>query len=151
MRLFVAAFVLAAVVPAGAHHPFTPYYDASKLTVVTGVVVELRYANPHAVLIVDGTTSDGRSGRWAFEGLAPGAYKYRNVKDVREMLRAGTRITISGWAARDPAAPAFSASEVTFDDGSKMVFGSLTPGASDGWHCAREPCPAYRYPWVPSN
>ena len=150
MKLFVAAFVLAAVVPAAAHHPFTPYYDASKLVSVTGVVTELRFVNPHAVLIVDGTTTDGRSGKWGFEGLPPGTFLYRGVKDVKEKLRAGTPITISGWAAKDPAARVFSASEVTFADGSKLVFGSLTAGAGDNWHCGTEPCP-YRYPEVASN
>ena len=100
MRLFVAAFVLATVVPARAHHPFTPYYDASKLVSVTGVVVELRDVNPHVVLIVDGTTTDGRSGLWAFEGLPPNAFQYRGLKDFREKLRTGTRMTISGWAAK---------------------------------------------------
>ena len=151
MRSFVPAFVLAAFVPAHAHHPFTPYYDASRLVSVTGVVIELRYVNPHTVLIVDGMATDGRSGKWAFEGLPPNAFQRGGVKDVRERLRAGTHITISGWAAKDPAAPAFSASEVTFADGSKMLFGSLTAGSSDRWRCGTEPCPAYRYPEVPSN
>jgi hypothetical protein len=69
MRLFVAALVLAAAtVPTFAHHPFTPFYDASKPVSLTGVVVELRNINPHIALIVDGTLPDGRSGRWAFEG-----------------------------------------------------------------------------------
>lgn len=147
MRLFVAAFVLATVVPARAHHPFTPYYDASKLVSVTGVVVELRDVNPHVVLIVDGTTTDGRSGLWAFEGLPPNAFQYRGLKDFREKLRTGTRMTISGWAAKDPTARAFGGKEVTFADGSKMLFG---PGGSDRWRCSSEPCP-YRYPKVPSN
>jgi hypothetical protein len=150
MRLFVAAFILAAVVPARAHHPFTPYYDASRLVSVTGEVVELRFTNPHAVLIVDGTTTDGRSGKWAFEGLPPNAYQRQGVPGVREKLRRGTQMTISGWAARDPAARAFSAREVTFADGSTMTFGSVTAGASDNWHCGSEPC-RYRYPEVPSN
>ena len=146
MRLFVAAFVLAAVVPARAHHPFAPYYDASKLVSVTGVIVELRARNPHVVLIVDGTTIDGRSGLWAFEGLPPNAYQYRGLKDFREKLSPGTQLTISGWAAKDPTARAFSGSEVTFADGSKMLFGP-TPAAGDGWRCSPEPCSStYSYP-----
>ena len=149
MRLLIAAFVLAAVVPAGAHHPFTPYYDASKLVSVTGVIVELRDLNPHVVLIVDGTTTDGRSGKWAFEGFPPSVYQRRGMTDFREKLRTGTRMTISGWAAKDPTARAFSGREVTFADGSKMPFGP-EPGASDGWRCSSDPCP-YRYPEVPSN
>ena len=148
MRLFAAALVLAAVVPARAHHPFTPYYDASKLVPVTGVVVEFRINNPHVVLIVDGTTPDGRAGLWAFEGFPPNAFARRGSKDFREKLRTGTRMTISGWAAKDPAARAFSGREVTFADGSKMIFGG-SPDEGDRWRCNAEPCP-YSYPEVPS-
>ena len=150
MRLFVAALVLAAVYPARAHHPFPPYYDASQLVSVTGVVVELRDVNPHVVLIVDGTTTDGRSGKWAFEGLPPNVYQYRGLKDFRDRLRTGTRMTISGWAAKDPAARAFSGREVTFADGSTMLFGISAPGEGDGWRCSADPCP-YSYPAVPAN
>jgi len=141
MRLFVAAFVFAAVVPVTAHHPFTPYYDASTLVSMTGVVVEFRVVNPHVVLIVDGTAPGGRSGRWAFEGFPPNVFRRQGPTDFREKLSTGTRITISGWAAKDPAARAFSGREVTFADGSTMSFGP-TPG--DRWKCA-EPCP-YKYP-----
>ena len=143
MRLFVAALVLAAVVPAAAHHPFTPYYDASKPVSVTGVVVELRAVNPHAVLIVDGTLPDGRSGRWAFEGSPPNAFARRQA-DFREKLRPGTRVTLSGWPAKNPTARAFSGREVTFADGSKMLFGT-TPEEGDRWSCSSGPCP-YTYP-----
>jgi hypothetical protein len=66
MKFFVVALILTAVVPAGAHHPFTPYYDASELVSVAGVVVEFRVVNPHVALIVDGTLSGGPAGRWAF-------------------------------------------------------------------------------------
>ena len=148
MRLVVAAFVLAAVVPARAHHPVTSYYDMSQQVPVTGEVVEFRVNNPHVVLIIDGTTPDGRSGLWAFEGFPPNAFERRGPKDFREKLRTGTRITISGWAAKDPTARAFSGREVTFADGSKMLFGT-TPGEGD-WRCNAEPCP-YTYPEVPSN
>ena len=110
----------------------------------------MRFVNPHAVLIVDGTTTDGRTGKWGFEGLPPGTFQYRGAKDVKDKLLVGTRITISGWAAKDPAVRVFSASEITFADGSTMVFGSLTPGSDDRWHCNPEPC-AYRYPPVPLN
>jgi hypothetical protein len=149
VRLFLAILVLAAVVPARAHHPFTPYYDASNLVSVTGVIVELRASNPHVVLIVDGTTTDGRSGLWAFEGLPPSAFQYRGVRDFREKLRAGTRMTISGWAATDPTVRAFSGREVMFADGTAMPFGG-TPAQSDLWRCSSEPCP-YTYPDVPSK
>lgn len=143
MRFWLPALVVIAVLPAGAHHPFTPYYDASKLASISGPIVELRSINPHLVLIVEGTGPDGRTGRWAFEGSAPNAL-IRRVPDYKERLKLGTRITISGWAAKDPAARAFSAREITFADGTTMLFGTSAP--SDGWQCS-SPC-AYTYPQV---
>ena len=129
-----------------AHHPFTPYYEASKPGSITGVIAELRDINPHVVLIIEGTGPDGRTGRWAFEGLPPNAFLRRGLKDFRERLRPGTTITISGWPAKDPQARAFSAGTVTFADGTTMVFGSTMPTSSDGWRCASDPCPQYTYP-----
>jgi hypothetical protein len=144
MRFCLPALIAIAVLPAGAHHPFTPYYDASKPGSVTGVVAELRYINPHVVLIVEGPGPDGRTGRWAFEGLPPNVFVRRGVKDLRERLRPGTRITISGWPAKDPQARAFSGREITFADGATMPFGS-TPEDADRWSCGAAPC-SYSYP-----
>ena len=149
MRLFGAAFVLvttAAAVPGLAHHSFTPYYDASTLVSLTGVVVEARSINPHVVLVVEGTLADGRSGRWAFEGFQPLVFTRDGGKAFKNRFRAGMRITISGWPAKDPAARAFSGREVTFEDGSKILFGH-TPEEGDRWQCR---C-TYRYPEVTSN
>jgi hypothetical protein len=144
MRFWLPALVAMAVVPAAAHHPFTPYYDASRPASITGVVAELRTVNPHVVLIIEGTGPDGTTGRWAFEGIPPNALR-RQQKDFEQRLKPGTKITISGWAAKDPKARAFFGREITFADGSKMSFGS-TPEASDSWQCP-DPCP-YKYPDV---
>jgi len=145
MRFWLPALIAIAVLPAGAHHPFTPYYDASKPGSITGVVADLRVANPHVVLIIDGTAPDGRTGLWAFEGSAPNAF-LRRQKDFRERLQPGTRIRISGWPAKDPEARAFSGREITFADGSTMLFGS-TPDEADQWSCGASPC-SYTYPDV---
>jgi len=144
MRFWLPALVTIAVLPAAAHHPFRAYYDAARPGAVTGVVAELRMINPHVVLIVDGTGPDGRTGRWAFEGLPPNAFRYRGVTDLRERLTPGTRLTISGWPATDPDVRAFSGNEITFADGSTIPFGSAPPQEGEGWIC-ESPC-GYTYP-----
>lgn len=134
MRFWLPALVAIAVLPVGAHHPFTPYYDASKLASISGPIVELRTTNPHVVLVIDGTGPDGRTGRWAFEGSPPNAF-LRRQKDYKERLKPGTTVTISGWPAKDPQARAFSGGTITFADGTTMIFGSTIPGAGDSWQC----------------
>ena len=141
MKFWLPALFAIAVIPAAAHHPFTPYYDVSRPVSVTGVVAELRMVNPHAVLILEGTGPDGTTGRWAFEGIPPNALR-RQQRDSEARLKPGTRITISGWPAKDPTARAFFGREVTFPDGAKMRFGS-TPENSDGWKCSSDPCPYF--------
>src|SRR3954470_19508402 len=122
MRFWLPALVAVAVASAGAHHPFTLYYDASKPGAVTGVVTELRVINPHVVVIVDGAGPDGRTGRWAFEGFPPNVFLRRGFQDFKDKLQPGARVTISGWPAKDPNVPVFSGHVVTFADGSTMPF-----------------------------
>lgn len=143
MKFWLSAIVALTVLPVGAHHPFAPFYDASKPATVSGSIVELRAVNPHVVLIVDGTAPDGRTGRWAFEGFPPSALQ-RRQSDFKERLKPGTTVTISGWSATEAQARAFSGREVTFADGTKMLFGS-TP-EENHWSCGA-PC-AYAYPEV---
>jgi hypothetical protein len=147
MRLWLVV-MLAVAVPLSAHHPFTPYYDASKHEFLTGVVAELRLINPHVVLIVDVTDPQARRGRWGFEGLPPSAFSRLGV-DLKKKLQPGTQITISGWPAKDPKARVFSGHEVTFPDTSKLVFG---PSSEEGdrWKCIDGPCP-FKYPEVPAR
>jgi hypothetical protein len=151
MRSPLSAFCLPVLVAitvtsVAAHHDAYTYYDATKLVSISGPIVELRTVNPHAVLVIDGTAPDGRTGRWAFEGIPPNAYQHRGLKDYKARLMPGTRITISGWAAKDPQARAFSANLITFEDGSTMVFGGKTLEPSQ-WTCPSQRC-VYAYPQV---
>lgn len=141
MRFWLPALLAIAVLPASAHHPTAPYYDASRLSTITGQITELRAMNPHVVVIVEGTAPNERSGRWAFEGPSPNALARQGYKNYRDKLKAGTKITITGWPAKDPQARAFTGGTITFADGTTMLFGT-TP--NDNWQCS-SPC-RYTYP-----
>ena len=148
MRFLMVFLMLAVVLPASAHHPFTPYYDGSKLEVVTGVIEEVRISNPHVVLIVNVSSPEGRKGRWGFEGLPPHVFSNKGV-DLKSKLQPGMQVTLSGWPAMDPSARFFSGREITFPDKSTMSFGP-TPSEADEWRCSSGPC-TYKYPPVPSR
>jgi hypothetical protein len=143
MKFWLSALVVLAVLPAAAHHPAAVYYDASRSVTMSGPIVELRTVNPHVVLVIDGTGPDGRTGRWAFEGLPPNALQ-RSQNNYKERLTPGTTITISGWPAKDPQARAFSGGKITFADGITMAFGSAPQEGH--WSCDT-PC-SYTYPDV---
>jgi hypothetical protein len=59
--------------------------------------------------------------------------------DFSASLREGKRITVSGWPARDANLKIFGGREVTFEDGSKCIFGG---GPSNAWECHTGDCPA---------
>jgi len=127
---------------ASAHHPFSVNYDAAKFGTLTGKVAAVQWTNPHVVLALD-VESDGKTERWMIEGYPPNTLR-RQGWDT-DSLREGTRITVSGWHARDRTLKIFRGSEVTFENGSTRVFGE---GPSDLWQCGSADCPTSK--WIPS-
>ena len=137
MRYWLAAILTLATLPAGAHHPVSRYYDNSKTVSMTGAVVEVRWENPHAYIVL---APEGReTERWAFEMLPPRTLQRAGVNE--QTILPGMRVSVSGWPARDAAARAVSAHRITFANGSSIAVGST---GADTWHCDGE-C-QYQYP-----
>jgi hypothetical protein len=135
------ALLALAINVASAHHPFSVNYDAAKVGTLTGKVAAVQWTNPHVVFALD-VESDGKTERWMVEGNPPNTL-LRQGWD-KGSLREGTRITVSGWHARDASLKIFSGDEVTFEDGTTRRFGA-GPGA-DRWKCVGDNCPN----WIPS-
>ena len=140
--LRIVAILALVIDVASAHHPFSVNYDATKFGTLTGKVAAVQWTNPHVVLALD-VESDGKTERWMIEGYAPNMLRRQGWDN--DSLREGSRITVSGWQAREATLKIFSGREVTFEDGSTRVFGG---GPGNLWECHSGDCPTAT--WIPS-
>ena len=87
--MLVAALVLAAVVPATAHHSFAGF-DRSRQVTLTGVVKEFQWNNPHAWVQIVVTDDKGRKTEWGAECGSPNMMARTGW--TRRTLKAGDTV-----------------------------------------------------------
>lgn len=104
--LKAAAVAVCLGVPIGitsvaAHHS-TTMYDHSKTMTIKGVVVELRWVNPHVSLTVNGTINDGEEAEvWVLEMTSPGNL-VRAGGWRRDTVKPGDRVEVVFSPLREP-------------------------------------------------
>jgi len=90
--LLAAAALVAASVPASAHHSFA-MFDALHPKEISGTVKEFRFVSPHTILIVTVKGADGVEKAWILEGGAPGLQVREGL--TSKSLKPGDEITVT--------------------------------------------------------
>ena len=123
LTLLATASLVAAGLPAFAHHSFPAQYDASKQVTLTGTVTQVEWTNPHIFIYIDVTDEKtGEPVNWALEMGGPNALLRLGWK--RDSIKAGDVITVEGALARDGSNLANARTIVMADSGKRMLAGS---------------------------
>jgi len=121
--LVMASALLAAALPAVAHHSFPAQYDAEMSITLTGNITKVEWTNPHIFIYLD--VADAESGEvanWALEMGGPNALIRLGWK--RDSLKPDDLVTIEGSLARDGSNLVNVESIIMVATGERMLAGS---------------------------
>lgn len=100
MRLVILGLgLLAATVPAAAHHAFSAEFDAEKPVTLKGKVTKVSWTNPHVWIYVNVPDDAGKITNWGFEMGAPHQVQARGW--TRTTVKVGDDLVVVGSRARD--------------------------------------------------
>ncbi|HVQ13534.1 MAG TPA: DUF6152 family protein [Vicinamibacterales bacterium] len=103
------------VVPhAVAHHSFAPHFDSSKPANISGTITEFEARNPHSYLHISAIDENGRTREYVCESHGVTQLSRNGIK--AEMLKAGTKVRVTGSLSRHSAYMCFF-DNVEFADG----------------------------------
>jgi hypothetical protein len=95
----VAVMVVAAALPAGAHHSFIAEYDSGTPLSLNGTVARVQWMNPHIWIFLDAKNERGAVAKWQCEGGSPNSLAHQGWG--KDTLKPGDRVTIEGFPAKD--------------------------------------------------
>lgn len=94
------ALVVASAIPAMAHHSNPFYFDMGNAMTLEGVVLRVRWINPHIILYLESKNRTGEPETWVIHGSSP-SNAVRQA-GLRDRLQPGLWVTARVWPSRIP-------------------------------------------------
>ena len=125
LSLVLLGLLVAATVPAFAHHSFSAEFDSAKNVEFKGTVTKLEWMNPHAWVYIDAKDASGNIQHWQCETGAPNELVRRGWR--RNDLKVGDQVSVKGFLAK-VGGNTCNAREIVLPDGKKVFSGSADDG-----------------------
>ncbi|MDG2175074.1 MAG: DUF6152 family protein [Gammaproteobacteria bacterium] len=119
-KTLVGSLLLAAALPAVAHHSFYAEFDANNEVTNLGVVKEMMWVNPHSWLVFEVENENGEIEEWRVEGGSPNVLM--RLGWDRDSLPPGTAIEVTGYQAKDGSFR-MNSRGIEFPDGRTLELG----------------------------
>ena len=117
----LAIGLLKSVVPVGAHHASTAFYDAAKKVEAEGPVTKFLFKNPHAFLYFNAADEKGETVEWQIELGAP--LNLSRTGWTPDTLKPGMVIKVAGQPSKAEGSHGICCATITRPDGSPIVAG----------------------------
>lgn len=124
LSVLTAVVSLASTDAAMSHHSFSAEFDVGKPVTLVGTVKDFEWTNPHAWLHLEVTDAGGKVQEWAVEFLGVNSLVRTGLSPNK--VKAGDKLTVTGFGARNGSNTA-NGSSVTRTDTGETLYTSARP------------------------